>query len=209
MPTISSTRLDFLFRQPTEDPQLGWNSTVYLVRRECQETLANIRRIVNEDSFPGRRPLHRLFASSIVICCAFDLLAKLRYGDEQGVGRPFQKLLVKYGGLSALEARRIYDGRNALVHSFGVRRVLPARGRKHQRRSPTLSSVRIRLTSEIQVRAAMRLGARRWQIGVPDLYRLLTAVVVNVERELRRPQSVHRVALFERMFLRYGRIRIR
>lgn len=209
MPRISSTRLDFLFRKPTEAPRPGWNSTVHLVRRECQETLANIRRTAEEESFPGKRPLHRLFASSIVICSAFDLLAKLRYGDEQGVGRPFQKVLMKYGGLSALEARRTYDARNALVHSFGVRRVLPARGRRHRRRQSTVSSVRIRLTDAVQTRPVVRLGPRSWQLGVRDLYRLLSTVLVNMEHDFRRPRSTGHLELFDRMFLRYGRIRIR
>ena len=87
MPTISSRRIAFLFRPPTIESTHGWNSTVHLVRRECQETLANIRRTVPEDSFPGRRKFHRLFASAIVTCTAFDLLGKLRYGDECGVLR--------------------------------------------------------------------------------------------------------------------------
>ena len=209
MPRISSTRLDFLFRKPTEEPQRGWNSTVHLVRRECQETLANIRRTAKEESFPGKRPLHRLFASSIVICSAFDLLAKLRYGDEQGVGGPFQKVLMKYGGLSALEARRIYDARNALVHSFGVRRVLPARGPRHRRRPPTVSSVRIHLTDAIQTRPVVRLRPRTWHVGVQSLYRLLSEVVVNMEHDMRTLRSTGHVELFDQMFVRYGRIRIR
>jgi hypothetical protein len=209
MPSISSTRLDFLFRKPTEEPQTGWNSTVLLVRRECQETLANIRRTTEEESFPGKRPLHRLFASSIVICAAFDLLGKLRYGDEQGVAKPFQKVLTRYGGLSALEARRIYDARNALVHSFGVRRVLPAGGRGHRRRARTVSSVRISLTDAVQTRTVVRLGPRTWQVGVRGMYRLLNKVVVNMEDDLRRLRSTRFVELFNRMFVRHGRIRIR
>jgi hypothetical protein len=209
MARIPDAHLDFLFRRPTIEPTNGWNSTVHLVRRECQETLANIRRIVDEDAFPGVRPLHRLFASAIVICSAFDLLAKLRYGDESGVGRPFQKLLVTYGGLSGIEARRVYDSRNALVHSFGVRRVLPAMGRKANRKPPRVSSVRIRLTSGGQSRAVARVGGRQWQLSVPALYRLLTIVIGSLERDLRASQSATRVVLFERMFVRYGRLRIR
>jgi len=209
MARIPAAHLDFLFRPPTIEPTNGWNSTVHLVRRECQETLANIRRLVDEDAFPGWRQLHRLFASAIVICSAFDLLAKLRYGDESGVGRPFQKLLVTYGGLSGIEARRVYDSRNALVHSFGVRRVLPAKGHKAKRKPPRVSSVRIRLTSGGQSRAVARVGSRQWQLSVPALYRLLTIVIISLERDLRASQSTTRVVLFERMFVRYGRLRIR
>jgi hypothetical protein len=107
MPKISSSRLDFLFRPPTFDTTPGWNSTVHLVRRECQETLANIKRHVPEELFPGKRPPHHLFASSIVICTAVDLLGKLQFGDEKAVNTTFRLVLTKYGGLPGIEAKRI------------------------------------------------------------------------------------------------------
>jgi len=147
MARIPAAHLDFLFRPPTIEPTNGWNSTVHLVRRECQETLANIRRLVDEDAFPGLRQLHRLFASAIVICSAFDLLAKLRYGDESGVGRPFQKLLVTYGGLSGIEARRVYDSRtpSSTRSGCGVFFRRRATKRTENRRVDTENRVRLSL----------------------------------------------------------------
>jgi hypothetical protein len=200
MARISSKRLDFLFRPPTVEPIEGSNSTVHLVRRECQDTLANLKRTADEASFPGRRNFRRLFASTIVICSAFDLLGKLRYGDAQHVNVSFTRLLERYGGVSRIESRRIWNARNALVHSFGVRIM---------RRGGRVSSVRIQLTETTAAGPVVRVGRRRWQISVPALYRLLTRVIRELEGELRRPKTADQVALFNRMFIRYGRIRIR
>jgi hypothetical protein len=194
-----------LVRATTIEPTSGWNSTVHLVRRECQDLLANLRRTVPEDKFPGRRKLHRLFASAIVICTAFDLLGKLRYGDERGAKVQFTRVLVKYGGLSRVDARRIWDARNALVHSFGVRRVLQPR----KNRGPRVSSVRIQLTDSTQPSPVLRVEPRRWQISVPALYRLLTTIIRAVEDDFRQLMNARDVKLFDRMFMRYGRIRIR
>jgi hypothetical protein len=161
MPKISSKRLDFLFRSPTIEPIVpGLNSTVHLVRRECQECLANIRRTVPEEQFPGNRKLHRLFASSIVICSAFDLLGKLGFGDERSVTYTFCRLLRKHGRLSSVQARRIWDARNALTHSFGVRVI-----RKHRGRPPFVSSVRVQLTETTRAEPVVRIGPRRWQVS--------------------------------------------
>jgi hypothetical protein len=209
MRRISSTRLDFLFRPPTIEPIVpGLNSTVHLIRRECQDSLANITRTVPEAQFPGNRKLHRLFASTMVICSAFDLLGKLRFGDDMTVTRTFRLLLTNYGHLSRTDARRIFDARNALMHSFGVRRILPARGKKANRRPPTPSSVRIQLSEATQKGPVVRVGKRRWQVSVPSLYRLMSDVMVAIERDLRLPQTVDRVTQFKRMFRRYGTIRI-
>src|SRR6266508_2265415 len=199
MPKISSSRLDFLFRPPTFGTTSGWNSTVHLVRRECQETLANIKHHVPEELFPGKRPPHRLFASSIVICSAIDLLGKLAFGDERSVTFTFGRTLRNYGSLSSVQARRIWDARNALTHGFGVRIIRKPRGRP-----PFVSSVRWQLTDDIQSEPVVRVGPRRWQLGVPGLYRLLTYVLVALERDLRGPRSQEQVTQFNRMFLRYG-----
>jgi hypothetical protein len=205
MPRISARRLDFLFRPPTIEPASGPNSTVHLLRRECQDTLANIRTTVVEAEFPGRRRLHRLFASTIVMCTQFDLLGKLRYGDAHGVRRTFIRVLVKQGGLSSVEARRVWDARNALVHSFGLRVVLPAR----RRRSRRVSSVRIQLSANSRaVKPVVRLSGRRWQLEVRALYRLMVSTTFAVEWNLRRLTSQADVESFNRMFVHYGRITI-
>jgi hypothetical protein len=209
MAEISPRRIAFLFRPPTMDPiDPGLNSTVHLIRRECQDSLANIRRTVPEGQFPGKRKLRRLFASTMVICSAFDLLGKLRFGDEITVTETFRLVLTTYGHLSRTDARRIFDARNALMHSFGVRRILPSRGKKPNRRPPSPSSVRIQLIEATQHGPVIRVGTRRWQVSVPSLYRLMTHVIGAMERDLRTPQAVDHVAQFNRMFHRYGTIRI-
>ncbi len=211
MAKISPRRIDFLFRAPTVDPvEPGLNSTVHLIRRECQETLCHIRRIVPEHLFPGSRNPHRMFASTILMCTAFNLLAKLRFGDEQGVGPPFKRVLIKYGGLSVVQASRIYDARNAFTHAFGVRVVRPPHKRKKKPKTkPFVSSVRIELTWDVESDSLLRVGARRWRVNVPGLYRVLTRVVAEIEHDLRGQQSRDQVDLFNRMFIRYGRIRMR
>jgi hypothetical protein len=115
------------------------------------------------------------------------------------------RLLIRFGGLSRVEAHRIWDARNALVHSFGVRRIL----RKTRTRPPRSSSVRIQLTDDVQPRPVVRAGTRRWQISVPALYRLMTIVVPALEKDLRLPRNTKQVQQFGNMFRRYGRIRIR
>jgi hypothetical protein len=211
MSGIARKRLDFLFRVPTIEPVVpGWNSTVHLVRRECQETLANIRRTSAEDSFPGKRPPHRLFAGSIVICSAIDLLGKFCNGDDLSNTQNFRRILTRYGGLTTIEARRIYDARNALTHSFGVRVVRPRRRRKGLPPDPPfVSSVRIQLTPYLQVGPVVRVGKRRWQISVPGLYRLMLRIIKGLESDLRGTEIAARVDLFNRMFVRYGRIRMK
>ena len=201
MPRISARQLDFVFRPPTIEPTEGWNSTLHLVRREIQDSLAGS--IAPENTFLDRRRLHRLFASTIVMCTAFDLLAKLRYGDTRGVGDIFIKLLVRHGEMHRVVARRIWDARNALTHSFGLRIV------KHRGR--VVSSVRIQLSDDVRLPAVLRFtdGSRRWQISVPGLYRLLIEVITGVERELRQTTRVADVTRFAQMVNRYGRIRMR
>jgi hypothetical protein len=188
----------------------GRNSTVHLVRREVQETLANIRRTCPEASFPGRRPPHRLFAGSIVICSAIDLLGKFCNGDDLSNTQNFHRILRKYGGLTTIEARRVYNARNALTHSFGVRVVKTLRPKKGQpKRPPFVSSVRIQLGLEQQPGPVVRVGTRRWQISVPNLYRPMIRIINELESDLRATEDTARIDLFNRMFVRYGRIMIK
>ena len=67
------------------------------MRRECQETLCNIKQTIPENQFPRSRNPHRLFASVSVVCTAFDLLSKFRFGNAS-VEPAFKRVLKKYGG---------------------------------------------------------------------------------------------------------------
>jgi hypothetical protein len=205
---ISNRTIDFLFRPPTVEPIVpGRQSTVHLVRREIQQTLADIQHTEDENTFlEGREPV-RLFASTIVICTAFDLLAKLRFGDEDEGSVTFQRLLVEFGKLRKSEAERVWEIRNALVHSFGV--VIVRRPSK--KRARRLSSTRVLLTNDrafSDLWPVQRSGLRRWHISVPGLYVLLTDILVSLERDLRQPMTTEPRLRFRRMFQRYGRISI-
>jgi hypothetical protein len=211
MAKIPVSRLEFLFRPPTSNPIVpGRNSTLHLIRRECQETMCNIKRTVPENRFPGSRKPHRMFASVSVICTAFDLLSKFRFGDRS-VGPAFKRVLKKYGGLSAVEARRIYDARNAMVHAFGIRVVRPPSERRQKAKrggGRFESSVRIQLTWDTSGQPLLRVGKRRWELNLAGLYRVLVKTIYALERDLRRPLPAADVDLFNRMYLRYARIRI-
>src|SRR5262245_43756308 len=173
MAKISASRLEFLFRPPSSNPIVpGRNSTLHLIRRECQETLCNIKRTVPDNRFPVSRNPHRLFASVSVVCTAFDLLSKFRFGDRS-VGPAFKRVLKKYGGLSAVEARRIYDARNAMVHAFGIRVVRPGSERRQKIKrggGRFESSVRIQLTWDTSGKPLLGVGKRRWEVSVAGLY---------------------------------------
>ena len=57
---ISAMRLNFVFRSPATEPGDGWNSTVHFVRREIQESFANMQGPSDWSTFPKPGDRHRL-----------------------------------------------------------------------------------------------------------------------------------------------------
>src|SRR5438128_2783173 len=120
----------FFFCEPTvnmDDHRRadGSLSTLYLLRREAQNTFTELPAIVREDQVlaPDRSRYRRVFASSMVLFAGVDLLGRLsapaparRVGAIQ---QRFTHFAVRY--LPAVgDADVLYAARNAIMHSFGL-----------------------------------------------------------------------------------------
>ena len=71
-----------------------------------------------------------------------------------------------------------------------------------------MSSIRIQLRWDTSAQPLLRVGKRRWELNVAGLYRVLVNTIYALERDLRRPLPAADADLFNRMFLRYARIRV-
>jgi hypothetical protein len=125
-------RVEFFFREPQQGDAPGdVQSTLYLLRKEIQDCL--IGRLVSENRVVEQPDRYRLFASAMVIFAGIDLLAK--FTSTGGTEGRFTDYLVRFAldpvrdlGFAsiqlprpvAIQASRIYDFRNALMHSFGL-----------------------------------------------------------------------------------------
>ena len=95
---------------------------LYLLRRELIETLGYDPNATTEDEVDERGSRNRLFASTILMFTAVDLLAKYTCGEAGGIGDRFKRFLQSPdgGGLAPQEAELLWAVRNSLVHAFGL-----------------------------------------------------------------------------------------
>src|SRR6266498_5027963 len=120
--------INFFFEDPTVDEKIheakknGRRSVLYALRREIQDCLLddNENKPIIESDVLLRTSKHRLFATSMMVFSAFDLMAKFYAGEDDinKVGARFIDFLKTHGKLTESSAREIWIYRNSLMHSF-------------------------------------------------------------------------------------------
>lgn len=193
-----------LFFTPPETTQTGTVSTLHLARREAQDCLIGGAAVVPEDEairFTLQHPdqLHRLFATTMVIVSAVDLLAKFYAGsDKQGkVGNRIQTFAKRF--LFAghrdpdLFAEVLYEGlRNPLLHSFTFH-------------NDTYSISLISGHPNLLI-ASNPNDQKHFVLGVEALYKAFVESVNAYHAELRSSSELQ--GRFATMFPRYGTISV-
>ena len=188
-------KIDFFFAPPLPVQPGPQVSVLYLARREAQECL--VGDVYRENvvlTVPGGH--HRLFATTMVIVAALDLLAKFHAGkdDQGGVGERFktfvETFLLPSDGDSKLFAEVLYLGcRNPLLHSFGL----------HNKKHNVLLIGNADNSIVIQ---RDRNEPTRFLVSVEGLFTQFIAAIWAYEAEVRK-SSVLQENL-ERMFDDYG-----
>lgn len=199
--TAIDANLDFFFRRPEIGPTVpGWQSTLYLARREVQDCL--IGTAIAERRVLQRRRRHRLFASAMVIFAGVDLLAKFAAPTSRGrIGDRFVDFVKTYavtdGGrrVTRREARKLWAFRNALVHSFGLYSATRS-GRR----------VRLKVIQQNEPGSAIYCVGRTWYLSIDDLFELFVLAIEGYERALRQPSRRALRQRFSTAFRRYGRV---
>jgi hypothetical protein len=202
--------IEFFFRPPErEAAPRGIQSTLYLLRREVLDCF--VGREMPEDQAIGQDERHRLFASAMVIFAGIDLLAKFTC-DRGGVEERFEDYLVRFaldplrnlGSATiqspqpvASQASRIFDFRNALMHSFGLH---------HEERGGQVIPL-VLVRHESAAFDVVSLEEDRWILSLDDLYETFVNSIRRYQRMLNQGDEVL-VARFNREFERFGKLQV-
>lgn len=196
-----SQQIEFFFAPPYPEQPGTVRSPLHLARREAQECILGDV-IPDEANVLADERRHRLFATTMVMISAIDLLAKFYAGTDKG-GRGasedrFRRFSMRYifAGLpdAQLFARVLWEGcRNPLHHSF------------------TLYSSRyeIRLYIGPPPGIVSRVAGRKkaFLISVEGLYGSFISATKAYETDLRSTPDLQ--AKFQLMFPSYGSLTFR
>ncbi len=186
--------LEFVFAIPTVDLLSnavdGHISALHALRREIQDIL--IGRIVDESQVLTY-DMGRLFSSTILICTAIDLLAKLRAGRDSATdaGTRFREFLDRYWTpIEPSVTKAIYNLRNGLTHSFSL----------------YSASIPIVLAAQSEISSLVFYEQRDGEIilYVAGMYSQLVAAIGAFRRDLELDATLR--SNFEQMIYRHGLI---
>ncbi len=185
-----SSEADLFFREPsTIDPKATAQSTLHLLRRDIIQCLGR-----NPTTGQPMMDFPALWPATIGILIGIDLLAKHFAGsDKKGTaGKHFRSFFDKYFPTQTSDdAEVIWQLRNALIHSFGMRSYHAKSGKDYKFRMDVRSGALIERTHD-------------YLISLPTLHSCFESAIRNYREELNADSKLQ--ANFTKMFALYGSV---
>jgi hypothetical protein len=204
--------IDWSFQKPSvrmlEHQRSGVCSVLYLLRREIIETLGYHPDHDTEKTVIDGGSKRRLFASTILMFTALDLLAKYMFGLQRGNGAVFKEFVQspKGAGIPRADAELLWSFRNALVHGFS----LPDSEQLKMKDHPPVGLGQRKLISSNGLCGHVVVGHEvdAVVVYVDGLYFTVVCAIENYRETLLGSSSSEARKLFEQVFATHGTIRL-
>lgn len=186
----TKTHIDRFFKAPSDPPQKGTNSVLYLLRRDVMQCLGH-------DPQTGRKlPNIALFPGLMGIFAGLDLLAKFHAGtDRNRAHQRFEEFVHTYFKTVRSDwDKTLWQLRNSIMHSFGL----------HSENKNRMYHFRLKLSDCPLLR---KRGEDKYYVGIITLHQRFESAVSLYEISVRTDTILQ--TNFERMYPKYGTIRIR
>src|SRR5450631_3195678 len=126
-----------------------------------------------------------MFGTAMVLFSGTDLLAKFALGDIGSIGDRFQDFARLYMGLTKPQARALWSGRNAIMHSFGLFEPPARRSRAKTPRGRRLGATLWCATGGDSPAPPVHRLDRRWELCVEHLYASFLTGLVTYDSRMR------------------------